>query len=152
MWRVILHWSWQRTGVFVLCASLCLFFPEHSFAWGRNGHRLVVNKAIDTLETLPLEFRGFFESNRGLLLQHVTDPLDAIAKSPPERHNHFILLDKYGRFPFEAFPRNYRAAVTKFGKPKLDTNGLLPWQIGVYSRSEERRVGKECRSRWSPYH
>ena len=22
----------------------------------------------------------------------------------------------------------------------------------VYSRSEERRVGKECRSRWSPYH
>ena len=22
----------------------------------------------------------------------------------------------------------------------------------VRSRSEERRVGKECRSRWSPYH
>ena len=24
--------------------------------------------------------------------------------------------------------------------------------IGEWSRSEERRVGKECRSRWSPYH
>src|SRR2546428_10956423 len=24
--------------------------------------------------------------------------------------------------------------------------------IGVLKRSEERRVGKECRSRWSPYH
>ena len=23
---------------------------------------------------------------------------------------------------------------------------------GVLVRSEERRVGKECRSRWSPYH
>ena len=23
---------------------------------------------------------------------------------------------------------------------------------GEYLRSEERRVGKECRSRWSPYH
>ena len=23
---------------------------------------------------------------------------------------------------------------------------------GDYNRSEERRVGKECRSRWSPYH
>ena len=23
---------------------------------------------------------------------------------------------------------------------------------GHYVRSEERRVGKECRSRWSPYH
>ena len=24
--------------------------------------------------------------------------------------------------------------------------------IGDLTRSEERRVGKECRSRWSPYH
>ena len=24
--------------------------------------------------------------------------------------------------------------------------------FGVENRSEERRVGKECRSRWSPYH
>ena len=24
--------------------------------------------------------------------------------------------------------------------------------FGVTVRSEERRVGKECRSRWSPYH
>ena len=24
--------------------------------------------------------------------------------------------------------------------------------FGVLGRSEERRVGKECRSRWSPYH
>ena len=23
---------------------------------------------------------------------------------------------------------------------------------GIPTRSEERRVGKECRSRWSPYH
>src|SRR2546422_11405483 len=24
--------------------------------------------------------------------------------------------------------------------------------VGLFARSEERRVGKECRSRWSPYH
>ena len=29
--------------------------------------------------------------------------------------------------------------------------GILVWQFFVM-RSEERRVGKECRSRWSPYH
>ena len=32
----------------------------------------------------------------------------------------------------------------------------LNWDQGIdrelFSRSEERRVGKECRSRWSPYH
>src|SRR3712207_9235408 len=27
-----------------------------------------------------------------------------------------------------------------------------PHSIGSKDRSEERRVGKECRSRWSPYH
>src|SRR3712207_9125084 len=26
------------------------------------------------------------------------------------------------------------------------------WTEHLLSRSEERRVGKECRSRWSPYH
>ena len=25
-------------------------------------------------------------------------------------------------------------------------------QYNIVGRSEERRVGKECRSRWSPYH
>ena len=25
-------------------------------------------------------------------------------------------------------------------------------KIAFFERSEERRVGKECRSRWSPYH
>ena len=35
--------------------------------------------------------------------------------------------------------------------------GLISWTMkstdnGFLNRSEERRVGKECRSRWSPYH
>ena len=34
---------------------------------------------------------------------------------------------------------------------KLQTRGIQP-KISDLSRSEERRVGKECRSRWSPYH
>src|SRR2546426_4932174 len=28
----------------------------------------------------------------------------------------------------------------------------MPLPLGEVMRSEERRVGKECRSRWSPYH
>jgi len=130
-----------RAAVALSCLVLFLSLPQNSRAWGKNGHRLVVRKAT---ETLPQDIRPFFESNLALLAQHVTDPLDAIAKSPLERHNHFILLDKYGRFPFEALPRNYKAAVTKFGKAKLDANGLLPWQIGVYSEkmTEAMKAGK----------
>ena len=32
---------------------------------------------------------------------------------------------------------------------RFQTNGK---SLSPFSRSEERRVGKECRSRWSPYH
>src|SRR2546430_15688858 len=31
-------------------------------------------------------------------------------------------------------------------------NALHQSNVGCFGRSEERRVGKECRSRWSPYH
>ena len=35
---------------------------------------------------------------------------------------------------------------------KVDAMNTDPEFWKVFSRSEERRVGKECRSRWSPYH
>src|SRR2546426_2506550 len=39
---------------------------------------------------------------------------------------------------------------------RSDYRAGAPWQVFrtslAYARSEERRVGKECRSRWSPYH
>src|SRR2546427_457376 len=34
----------------------------------------------------------------------------------------------------------------------LGSTGWIVWNLMVGSRSEERRVGKEGRSRWSPYH
>src|SRR6266702_181282 len=103
--------TWTQVGVALVSLGLFLSVPQNSRAWGRNGHRLVVNKAIDTL---PPDIRAFFE------------------------------FDKYGRFTFEALPRNYKSAVMKFGKTKLDANGLLPWQIGVYSEklTEALKAGK----------
>lgn len=113
-----------------LLGLLALLSPSEALAWGANADRLIVNRAI---ETLPPDMRPFFESNRSFLLQHVTDPNDAAHKNPEERRNQFIYLDKYGRFPFEALPRDYKKAVAKYGRVKLEANGLLPWQIGVYS-------------------
>ena len=49
-----------------------------------------------------------------------------------------------GTYPVLGLPR------ATFGSEFLyDGISLIPMIIG---RSEERRVGKECRSRWSPYH
>src|SRR2546426_7380390 len=38
--------------------------------------------------------------------------------------------------------------------PRGERDAEVPERVRIYAfgRSEERRVGKECRSRWSPYH
>jgi hypothetical protein len=113
-------------------AAAFLAAPNLAHAWGANAQRLVANKAV---ETLPPDIRGFFEANRDFMTRHVTEPLDLLTKSPlTERRNQFLYLDHYGTFPFDSLPRNYKQAVAKFTKTKLEGSGVLPWQIGVYSQ------------------
>ena len=47
--------------------------------------------------------------------------------------------------------------VTRFSVRRQFVDGdtvcsIIDWEMALHRRSEERRVGKECRSRWSPYH
>ena len=50
--------------------------------------------------------------------------------------------------------RDFPAAADSYSVVRKDPIGvcalIAPWNFPI--RSEERRVGKECRSRWSPYH
>ena len=51
--------------------------------------------------------------------------------------------------------RNLAAQSAKSSKEITDTISMVQQSVGKTvdsMRSEERRVGKECRSRWSPYH
>src|SRR5438876_11146821 len=52
----------------------------------------------------------------------------------------------YGSFllPFKIISVTFRRVIR--------TNHKKASKIWRHERSEERRVGKECRSRWSPYH
>ena len=50
---------------------------------------------------------------------------------------------------FPVLPVDYNMVVANM-KKYLRKNGFLNFKMLL--RSEERRVGKECRSRWSPYH
>ena len=140
MWAIVSSAVRPFSFACLACAATLFVLPSGARAWGDNAQKLVVNQAIDTL---PQELRSYFESNRAFLVQHVLDPIEAETKTPTERHNHFLRLDKYGRFPFDALPRSYKAAVTKFGKSKLESTGLLPWQVGVYSQklTEAMRLG-----------
>jgi hypothetical protein len=128
--------------IVLLCAIAVLALtPRQASAWGANAQKIVANKAVDTL---PPDVRPFFDANRAFFVQHVADPLEAEVKTPSEKHNHFVFLDRYGRFPFTALPRVYKAAVGKYGKSRLESTGLLPWQIGVYNAklTEALKVGR----------
>src|SRR2546430_5489018 len=47
----------------------------------------------------------------------------------------------------------YRSVIRKFfASDRFEVNRCGPRNESKPMRSEERRVGKECRSRWSPYH
>jgi len=58
-----------------------------------------------------------------------------------------VILYLDGKQVLRSFHHPQSGGVSWYG---TSDDAVLP--AGVYTRSEERRVGKECRSRWSPYH
>src|SRR3712207_9594540 len=58
----------------------------------------------------------------------------------------------------EVWVKGNLAAVDEFVAPRLRRSSRPSWATTwprgheASARSDERRVGKECRSRWSPYH
>ena len=82
------------------------------------------------------------------LLRTMYDPRNSLTGDvSAQLHNHFG--DRVYR---TCVPRNVRLAeAPSFGMPVLAYDKQSKGAM-AYIRSEERRVGKECRSRWSPYH
>ena len=66
--------------------------------------------------------------------------------------NLFDTIDQPNVKDEEFTPQGSKQWNTKKYYIKLGHLSEVISQIGVDKRSEERRVGKECRSRWSPYH
>ena len=125
--------SWAGVPLAAAGALLSLLtFSSPAYCWGEKAAQLAAGKAVDTL---PPELRGFFEANREFMIHHASEPLALMEKNPQtERRNHFLYLDHYGKFPYDTLPRDYKAAVAKYSKSKLEASGVLPWQIGVYSQ------------------
>ena len=67
----------------------------------------------------------------------------------PGKTSQINYFDIDGRLYFTDLP-GYGYA--KVSKEERDRWGRLMERYFAEERSEERRVGKECRSRWSPYH
>ena len=114
----------RTLGVFLLLIAL----PAPAFAWGFVGHRLIMSRAIDLL---PAELRPLFAVNRDEIVMRSIDPDLWRNVGWPEDPNHFLDfgVPEYGKFPFPDLPREYGAALEKFGRATLDRNGTLPWRL-----------------------
>jgi hypothetical protein len=110
-----------------LCGLIVLLQTSTS-AWGFDAHRFITEQAISLL---PPELKPFYESRKAFIVERAIDPdLWRNAGFLQEPPNHFLDLDYegYGPDPFDALPRDYDAAVQKFGRATVEQQGLLPWR------------------------
>mgnify|MGYP002526875065 CR=1 FL=1 len=72
-----------------------------------------------------------------------------------------LISDSMSKVAQKIFEKNKISVDVKTGLPEEEIIKIISEYDGMVvrsatkvtkNRSEERRVGKECRSRWSPYH
>ena len=117
-------------GFSALCLYMCLSVPGLAWAWeGRNVS--IDSSERESLPSLP-ELEAW-----------VGDGPEALAAlAALARGEHLLQVESE---PW----RSIRQKASLPHTPVPDSSKTLATQD---DRSEERRVGKECRSRWSPYH
>ena len=108
----------------VLAAALV---PARASAWGFTAHRYIMGRAI---ELLPPELKTFFDHYRDEIVVRAIDPDLWRNVGSDEDPHHFMNFGarELGDYPFTALPREYGAAIEKFGMAALRRNGMLPWR------------------------
>lgn len=106
--------------------------PVTARGWGFEAHKFIADRMI---AMLPAELRPFYEKRRAFIVERAIDPdLWRTVGWDAESPNHFLDLDneKYGTYPFKELPRDYDAAVQKFGKEWVEQQGTLPWRTAEF--------------------
>jgi len=120
----------MRVAAVLLAAIVVL--PSHPSAWGFDAHKFIAERMI---ALLPAELKPLFEERKAFIIERSVDPdLWRNVGWEEEPPNHFLDSDypAYGPHPFEALPRDYSAAVQKFGKETVDEQGRLPWRTAEF--------------------
>src|SRR2546425_12085140 len=94
------------------------------------------------------------------MARHAVVDLAQVFSTPPERQGERLgsaqlvkLRERLARGGLALRDRpDFEQRLTELRRMYEPYVGALAHYLTVPLRSEERRVGKECRSRWSPYH
>ena len=116
----------KRTLIAVVLVAASLAAAPAS-AWGFAGHQLIMRRAI---ALLPPELKPLFERHRDEVVIRVKDPDLWRNAGWEDDPNHFVDfgMKELGEYPFAALPREYGAALEKFGPSLLNRIGRLPWR------------------------
>jgi len=111
------------------------------WAWGDDGHRIVIEAAV---RSLPEPVRSFYAGQLPFLLAHTSDPDDWSVIDPDEARRHYLDLELLypeaskakgaAAEPLAALPALYEEALTRFGPETLKQAGTVPWTIADFSR------------------
>jgi hypothetical protein len=117
----------RKTFLVAALALAASMAPSPALAWGSAAHRHIMARAI---ELLPAELTPFFVQHKDEMVLRVIDPDLFRVLGWEEDPNHFVNFGakELGEYPFKALPREYGAAIEKFGMATLKRNGLLPWR------------------------
>jgi hypothetical protein len=123
----------RRTLLAATFVALLLLPAPRAAAWGFEAHKFIADQAI---ALLPPELRRLFERERTMFVEHAIDPdLWRNVGFTDEPPRHFLDLDAYGEYPFDALPRDFDEAVRVHGEDKVRRNGQLPWRVeDIYGR------------------
>lgn len=129
----------QAAAVAVVLALAC---GTRAQAWGFEAHKFIMDRAI---ALLPMELRPLYELHRATLVERSIDPdtWRTAGFAHEEDSNHFLDLDwqGFGPYPFNGLPRDYTAAVAKFGHSRMREMGTLPWHLEEVYGSLRRAFG-----------
>ncbi len=109
---------------------LLLLTVRDTAGWGFWAHREIHRHAI---KILPAPLDKFFKRYADSLIARSVEPDLRRGHDSLEQYYHYIDFERYGVYPFTELPRDYEAAVKKFGKQTVDTNGTVPWRIADFT-------------------
>ncbi|RMF65982.1 MAG: S1/P1 Nuclease, partial [Calditrichaeota bacterium] len=120
------RFSRAKGSILVVLLLLGCLLVSESYGWGFFAHKWIGRTAVDAV---PAQARPFFQQHREYLSEHAIDPDLWRKHDPDEGVRHYIDIDLYGPYPFDALPRDLAKARQKFGADTVNERGIGPWWV-----------------------
>jgi len=112
----------------LLIVALLTSLSQKCFCWGFYAHKKINYYAVFML---PPQMIVLYKSNIDFITEHAVDPDKRRYAVSAEGPRHYIDIDHYGSYPFDALPRKWNDAVAKFSEDSLNEYGIVPWWVQI---------------------